>query len=49
MRSVENVLCPKYIDIHEFWGVWGDVHIPPYIFGCLLLKKNEKVQEHNLY
>ena len=26
----------------------GDVHIPPYIF-CLLLKKTEKVQEHDLY
>ena len=25
-----------------------DVHGPPYIF-CLLLKKSEKVQEHDLY
>ena len=28
-----NILCPKYIDIYEFWGVReGGVHIPPYIF-----------------
>ena len=46
MRFGENnALCPKYIDIYEFWGY---VHIPPYIF-CLLLKKIEKVQEHDLY
>ena len=43
-----NVLGPKYIDIYEFWGVWGDIHIPPYIFG-LLFKKNEKVPEYDLY
>ena len=37
-----NVLCPKYIGICEFWGVQGgEVHIPPYIF-CLLFKKTEK-------
>ena len=18
-----NILCPKYVDIYEFWGVWG--------------------------
>ena len=53
MRFGENnVLCPKYIDIYEFWGVrGGDIHIPPYIF-CLLLKKillKKKVQEHDLY
>ena len=24
MRFGENnVVCPKYIDIYEFWGVWG--------------------------
>ena len=42
MRFLENnVLCPKYIDIYEFWGGTGGVHIPPYIF-YLLLKKNVK-------
>ena len=49
MRFGENnVLCLKYIDIYEFGGYGGDVHIPPYIF-CLLLKKTEKVQKHDLY
>ena len=45
-----NVLCPKYIDKYKFRWVWGGVivHIPLYIF-CLLFKKIEKVQEHNLY
>ena len=33
MRFGENnVLCPKYIDIYEFWGVWGDILGPPYVF-----------------
>ena len=49
MRFGENnVLCPKYIDIYEFGGVWGDVHITPYIF-CLLFTNMEKVEEHDLY
>ena len=49
MRFGENnVLCPKYINIYEFLGYGRDVHIPPFIF-CLLFKKNEKVQEHDLY
>ena len=49
MRFGENnVLCPKYINIYEFWGVWGAVHIPKYIF-CLLLKKMKKGQELDLY
>ena len=50
MRFGENnVLCSKYIDIYEFWGVrGGDVRIPLYNF-CLLFKKTEKVQEHDLY
>ena len=50
VRSVKNyVLCPKYIDIYEFQGSTAvDVHGPPYIF-CLLFKKPEKVQEHDLY
>ena len=43
-----NVLCPKYIYIYEFQGGYLDIHIPPYIF-CLLVKKMEKVQEHDLY
>ena len=49
MRFGENnVLCRKYINIYEFLGVEGDVHIPPYIF-FLLFKKTEKVQDHDLY
>ena len=32
----------------NFGGVWGDVHIPQYIF-CLLFKKTEKEREHDLY
>ena len=36
-----NVLCPKYIDMYEFWGGTGDVYGPPYIF-CSLFKKNGK-------
>ena len=43
-----NVLCLKYINIYEFLGVGGDVHIPPYIFS-LLFKKTEKVQDYDLY
>ena len=42
MRFGENnVLCPKYIDIYEFQGVWGDVHGPPYIF-FFFIQKNGK-------
>ena len=49
MRFGENNdLCPNYIDIYKFRGIRGDIHIPPYIF-CLLFKKIEKVQEHDLY
>ena len=43
-----NVLCPKYIDIYEFWGYGGALHIPLYNF-CLLFKKTEKVKKHDLY
>ena len=43
-----NVFCPKYIDIYEFWVVWGGCTYSPDIF-CLLFKKMEKVQEHDLY
>ena len=44
-----NVLCSKYIDIYEFWGVQErqDVHGPPYIF-YLLLKKMEKYKNQIL-
>ena len=49
MRFGENnVLYPKYIDIMNFRGYGGDVHIPPYSF-CLLFKKTVKEQEHGLY
>ena len=48
MRFGKNVLCPKYINIYEFWVVWGDIHIPPYIIG-LLLKKKKKYKSHDLY
>ena len=49
MRFGENnVLCPKYINIYEFAGYGGDVHISQYGF-CLLFKKTEKLPEHDLY
>ena len=32
----------------SFGGYIGDVYGPPYIF-CLLFKKKEKAQEHDLY
>ena len=49
MRFGENnVLCPKYNDIYEFGGVWEGMYIFHRIF-FLLLKKMEKVQEHDLY
>ena len=39
----------KNVSIYvSFGGYVGDVHGPPYIF-CLLFKKMEKVQEHDLY
>ena len=43
-----NVLCPKYIDIYEFWGIqgrntWSTVHF------LFIIQKMEKVQEQNLY
>ena len=45
MRFVKNnVLCPKYINIYEFWRVrWSTIHF------LFIIKKNEKVQEHDLY
>ena len=50
MRFGENnVLCPIYINIYKFQGVQGGgKQIPAYIFS-LLLKKTEKLQEHDLY
>ena len=43
-----NVLCLRDIDIYEFWGgmwghAWSTVHI------LFITKKNEKVQEHDIY
>ena len=39
----------KNISIYmNFGGYGGDVHIPSYIF-CLLFKKREKVEEHDLF
>ena len=32
----------------NFRWVWGGLHGPPNIF-CLLFKKTEKIQEHDLY
>ena len=48
MRFGENVLGPKYIDIYEFWVVqivctYSTVHF------LFIIKKKEKVQEHDLY
>ena len=48
MRFGENnVLCPKYNDIiilYEFWGgTYSTVHF------SFIIKKTEKVQEHDLY
>ena len=49
MRFCEhNVLYPKYIYIYEFRLVQGDVYGPHDIF-CLLFKKAEKLQVHDLY
>ena len=49
MRFGENnVLCPKYIDINEFWGVRGGRTYSTIHF-LFIIKKNEKVQEHDLY
>ena len=44
-----NVLCPKYIDIYEFQGLWGgrtwsNIHLLFIIF-----KKTQKIKEHDLY
>ena len=45
MRFGENnVLCPKYIDIYDFWGVWGGVGGRTYstIHFLFIIKKTEK-------
>ena len=47
MRFDENNVQDILIYMN-FWGYWSDVPIPPYIF-CLLFKKIQKVQEHDLY
>ena len=50
MRFGENnVLCPKYIDIYEFWGVRGGTYIFHRTFFVYYKKKTEKVEEHDLY
>ena len=50
MRFCENyVLCPKYIDIYEFGGVWGGCTYSTVHFLFIIQKKTEKVQEHDLY
>ena len=36
-----NVLCPKYIDIYEFWGVWGG-RTWPTVHILFIIKKNRK-------
>ena len=43
-----NVLCPKYIDIYEFWGVWEGCTYSTMHF-LFIIQKTEKVQEHDLY
>ena len=49
MRFIENnVLGPKYIYIYKFWGVRRGRTYSMDIF-CLLFKKTEKVQEHDIY
>ena len=49
MRFGENnVLCSKYIDTYEIWGVQRGRTLYTVHF-CLLFKKTEKVQEHDLY
>ena len=49
MRFGENnVLCPIYIDIYEFRGVWGG-QTNSSIHFFFIIEKTEKVQEHGLY
>ena len=43
----ENILGPKYIDIYEFRGVWGERTYSTEHFW--FIKKMGKVQEHDLY
>ena len=37
-----NVLCPKYIDLYEFFG--GDIYGPPYIICSLFQKKRKSTR-----
>ena len=48
MRFGENVLCPKYINVYEFRGVWGGCTYSTIHF-LFIIQKNGKVQEHDLY
>ena len=43
-----NVLCPKFIRIYEFRGVWGGRTYSTLHF-LFIIQKTEKVQEHDLY
>ena len=50
MRFGENnVLCPKYIYIYEFWRVRDGRTYFTIHFLFIIFKKTEKVQEHDLY
>ena len=48
MRFGENILCPKYIDIYEFGGVWRERTWSTVHFLFIIKKKTEKVQEVQL-
>ena len=49
MRFGENnVLCPKYINIYEFWRVRGG-HTYSTVHFLFIIRKTEKIQERDLY
>ena len=43
-----NVLCPKYINIYEFRGGTGG-RTSSTVHNAFIIKKNRKVEEHDLY
>ena len=46
MRFGENnVLCPKYIDIYEFWGVQGGMYIFHRTFLFIIQKNIKSTRE----
>ena len=50
MRFGKNALGPKYINIYEFWEVLeGCTYSTIHFLFIIQQKKNEKVQEHDLY